>query len=90
MVACCAVMVIESYENLVFRFVIRISISLMIFMIFMLKNVLLTFFFTARTSLGCRKCLIGMLFDKLLSRTLYRTRFAAHVIFTSTRRRCHE
>ena len=32
----------------------------------------------------CRKCLVGMLFDrkpeKLLSRTLYRTRVAAHVI----------
>ena len=41
-------------------------------------------FFTAHTSLGCRKCLIGMLFDrkpeKLLSRTLYRTHVAAHVI----------
>ena len=41
-------------------------------------------FFTAHTSLGCRKCLIGLLFDrkpeKFLSRTLYRTRVAAHVI----------
>ena len=44
----------------------------------------LTLVFTAHTSLGCRKCLIGMLFDhkpdKLLSRTLFRTRIAAHVI----------
>ena len=44
-------------------------------------------FFTAPTSLGCRKCLIGMLFDrkpeKLLSRTLYRTRVAAHVILNA-------
>ena len=40
-------------------------------------------FFTAHTSLGCRKCLIGMLLDrkpdKLPLRTLYRTRVAAHV-----------
>ena len=40
--------------------------------------------FTAHTSLGYRKCLIGMIFDpkpdKLLSRTLYRALFAAHVI----------
>ena len=36
------------------------------------------------TSLGCRKCLIGILFDrkpdKLLSRTLYWTHVAAHAI----------
>ena len=41
-------------------------------------------FITAHTSLGCGKCLIRMLFnrkpDKSLSRTLYRTRVAAHVI----------
>ena len=41
-------------------------------------------FFTAHTSLGCRKCLIGMLYnskpDKLWSRILYRTRAAAHLI----------
>ena len=41
-------------------------------------------FFTAHTSLGCSNGLIGMLFDrkpdKLLSRTLYRTRVAAHII----------
>ena len=41
-------------------------------------------FFTAHTSLGCRKGVIGMLFDgkpdNLLSRTLYWTRVAAHVI----------
>ena len=41
-------------------------------------------FFTAHTFLGSIKCLIGMLIDrkpdKLLSRTLYRTRVAAHVI----------
>ena len=43
-----------------------------------------THFFAAHASLGCRKCLIGLLFDrkpdKLLSRTLYTTRVAAHVI----------
>ena len=41
-------------------------------------------FFTAHTSLGCRKSLIGMLFDrkrdKLLSQTLYRTCVAVHYI----------
>ena len=41
-------------------------------------------FFTAHTSLGCKNCLIGILFDrkpdKLLSLTLYKTRVAAHVI----------
>ena len=41
-------------------------------------------FFTMHTSLGCRKWLIGMLFeckpDRLLSRTLYRTHVAVHVI----------
>ena len=45
---------------------------------------LLLTFFTAHTSLGCRKCLMGVLFDrkpdKLLSLTLYWTRFAARVI----------
>ena len=74
-------MVFESYEINFFRFVIRISISLMIFM---LKYAFTHIFFTAYTSLGCRKCLIEMLFDrkpnKLLSRTPYRTRVAAHVI----------
>ena len=53
-------------------------------MIFMLKYAFAHIFFTAHTSLGCRKCLTGMLFDcnsdTLLSRTLYRTRVAAHVI----------
>ena len=52
-------------------------------MSFML-NYAFTHFFTANTSLGCRKCLIGILFDrkpdKLLSQTLYRTRVAAHAI----------
>ena len=41
-------------------------------------------FFTAHTSLGCRKCLIGRIFDpkpdKLLSWTLYRICVAEHVI----------
>ena len=41
-------------------------------------------FFTAHTSLGCRKFLIGRIVDpkpdKLLSRTLHRTHVAAHVI----------
>ena len=68
-------------KSIFFRFVIRISISLMIFV---LKYAFAHIFFTAYTSLGCRKCLIGMLFDhkpdKLLSRTPYRTRVAAHVI----------
>ena len=64
-----------------FCFVIRISISLMAFMP---KHAFTHICFTAHTSLGCRKCLIGMLFDrkpdKLLSCTLYRTPIAAHVI----------
>ena len=74
-------MVFESYDFNFFRFVIRISISLMIFMF---KYAFTHIFFTVYTSLGYRKCLIGMLFDrkpdKLLSRTPYRTRVAAHVI----------
>ena len=83
--ACCAVMVFESYEILFFRFVIRVSIYLMIFI---LKYPFTHIFFTAHTSLGCRKCLMGMLFDrkpdKLLSRTQYWTRVAAHVILNAT------
>ena len=38
-------------------------------------------FFTAHTSLGCRKCLIGMLFDRKRDKLLSRVRVAAHVIF---------
>ena len=68
-------------KSIFFRFVIRISISLMIFM---LKYAFIHTFFTAHTSLGRIKCLIGVLFDrkpdKLLSRTPYRTRVAVHVI----------
>ena len=52
-------------------------------MIFMLKYAFTHTFFTAHTSLRRLKCLI-VLFDrkpdKLLSRTPYRTRVAAHVI----------
>ena len=62
-----------------FRF-LRISISLMILM----HTYAFAHFFTVHISLGCRKCVIGMLFDrkpgKLLSQTLYRTCDAAHVI----------
>ena len=50
----------------------------------MLKYVFTHIFFTVHTSLGCRKCLIEMLFglkpDNLLSRSLYMTRVAAHAI----------
>ena len=53
-------------------------------MIFMLKYAFTHIFFTVHTSLGSRKCLIGMQFDrkpdKLLLRTLYKTRVAANVI----------
>ena len=52
-------------------------------MMFMLKYAFTHIFFTAHTSLGCRNCLIGMLFDRkpdtFLSRTLYRTCVAAHI-----------
>ena len=58
LVACCAVMALESYEIHFFSFVIRISISLMIFLL-----IYALYFIAAHTSLGCRKCLIGMLFD---------------------------
>ena len=40
----------------------------------------LTFFHCA-TSLGCRKCLIGMPFDRNPDKLLSRIRVAAHVIF---------
>ena len=44
-----------------------------------------SYFYTVHTSLGSRKVLLGMQFnrkpDKLLSRTLYKTRVAANVIF---------
>ena len=50
-------------------------------MILMIKYAITNIFFTTHTSLGCRKCLIGMLFyrkpDKLLSRICV----AARVIF---------
>ena len=45
-------------------------------MILMLKYV-----FTAHTSLGCRKCLIGMLFHRKPDKLLSRIRVAAHVFF---------
>ena len=63
LVSCCVGMVFESYEIHLFRFVIRISISLMIFM---LKYAFSHIFFTAHSSLVCRKCLIGRLivFDR--------------------------
>ena len=38
-------------------------------------------FFTAHTSLGCRKCLIGMLSDRKPDKMLSQIRVAAHVIF---------
>ena len=71
-------MVLESHEiHFFFRFVIRISISLVISM---LNCAFTHMFFTAHTSLGCRKCLMGMLCDHMLSRTPYRTCVAVHVI----------
>ena len=56
LVACCAIMVFESYEVHFFLFAIRISISQICFH---------THFFAAHTYLGCIKCLIGMLFDPI-------------------------
>ena len=44
-------------------------------------------FFSAHTSLGCRKCLMGMFLNHMLSRTPYRTCVAA-CHFKSMRRRC--
>ena len=68
-------------KSFFFRFVIRISISLMIFM---LKYAFILILFTGHTSFGCRKSLVGRLFDrkpyKLLQRTHYRICVAAHVI----------
>ena len=83
LVACRVVMVFESYA-MHFCFVLS---SLMIFM---LKYAFTHIFFTAHTSLGCRKCLIGMLFDRKQDKLLYKTRVAAKEYFKSTRRRCHE
>ena len=81
LVVCCAVSVFESYEILFFSFChsyLDLSHDFLAHICF------LSHFFTAHTSLGCRKCLIGMLFDrkphKLRPRTLYRTPAAAHVI----------
>ena len=81
MVACCALMVVESYEIHFFCFVI---FYLDLSHDFNAQICFHKLFFTAHTYLGCRKCLIRMLFDrkpdKLLSRTLYRIRVTAHVI----------
>ena len=82
LVACCTVMVFESYEiHLFFSFC---HLYLEIFHDFLAQICFHSHLFTAHTSLGCSKCLIGMLFDgkpdKLLSLTLYKTRVAAHVI----------
>ena len=82
LVACCTVMVFESYEiHLCFSFChsyLEISHD------FHAQICFHSHLFIAHTSLGCSKCLTGMLFDgkpdKLPSRTLYRTRVAAHVI----------
>ena len=82
LVACSAVMVFESYEIHFFSFChsyLDLSHDFLAHICFY------SHFITVHTSLGCRKCLIGMLFDckpdKLLSRTLYRTRVASHVLF---------
>ena len=57
LISCCAGIVFESYEIHVFRFVIRISISRMIFMLkYAFTHICLL---RIITSLGCRKCLIG-------------------------------
>ena len=81
LVACCAFMVFESYEIHFFSFChsyLDLSHD------FYAQICFHSHFFTAHTSLGIRKCLIGMKFDrkpdKLLSRTLYKTRVAVHVI----------
>ena len=50
-------------------------------MILMLKYVFTNIFFTVHTSLCCRKCLIGMLFDRKPDRLLSWICVAAHVIF---------
>ena len=79
--ACCTVMVFKSYEIHFFSFChsyLDLSHDFHAHICFHSN------FFTAHTSLGCRKCLIGMQFDRkpdiLLSRTLYMTRVAASVI----------
>ena len=81
LVACCAVMVFKSYEIHFFSFChsyLDLSHDFLAHICFH------SHFFTAHTSLGCKNCLIGILFDgkrdKLLSLTLYKTRVAAHVI----------
>ena len=86
LVACCVVMVFESYEIFFFSFChsyLDLSHD------FHAQICFHSHFFTAHTFLGCRKCLIGILYepkpDKLLSRTLYRTRVSAHAILI-----CHE
>ena len=77
---CNAVMVFESYEILFF--VCHSYLNL--FHDFHAQICFHSHFFTAHTSLGCRKCLIGIQFDrkpdKLLSLTLYKTRATANVI----------
>ena len=79
LVACYTVMVFESYEIHFFSFCYS---YLDLSHDFLAHICFYSHFFTANTSLGFRKSLIGMLFDrkpdKLLSRTLYRTRVAAH------------
>ena len=80
--ACCAVMVFESYNMKSIFFILSfVSRSLMIFK---LKYASTHIFFTAHTSLGSRKCLIRMQFnrkpDKLLSRSLFKICVAANVI----------
>ena len=77
LVACCVVMVFESYE-IHFFFVLSFVSDFLAHICFH------SHFLTAHTALGFRKGLIGMLFDRkpdnLLSWTLYRTRVAVHVI----------
>ena len=78
---CCVVMVFESCEIDYFSFChsyLDLSHDFN-YQIFFHSH-----FFTAHTSLGNRKCLIGMQFDRkpdnVLIRTLYKTRVAANVI----------
>ena len=59
--ACCAVMVFESYEIL-FLFVCHLCLDLS--HDFHAQICFHSHFSTAHTSLGCRKYLIGMLFDR--------------------------
>ena len=79
--ACCAVIVFESYE---IHFISFCHSFLDFSHNIHARICFRSLFFTAHTSLACKKCLTGMQFDckpdKMMSRTLYKTRVAANVI----------